>query len=374
MKTVCHREGMLTACQIAASVIPARSPKAILRNVRFDVAEDHQATLLATDLEQGIHYRVSGVHCEEPGRALLPTHEFLAILRELPDETFQLTTTASGIQIAGGSSRFDLPGEDPAGFPELPEIEASIGLKIPAATLATMIRRTSFAAANENSRFALASVMMEFDADGSGRFIATDSKRLALMPGKATRVGDAAAVGASSALAPPKALSLVQKILQDPEEEVLVSIGANEAVFKTAKVTIYTRLVEGRFPPYQTVIPKDHKVKVPLQVERFMAAVRQAKIVTSAESKGVRFSFEEGVVVLKSQGADVGESEVRLPITYDYEPLEITFDPELLVDALKVLDPTEEVVLQMTDSRRASVFRTGDDYYYVVMPLTRDSK
>jgi DNA polymerase-3 subunit beta len=151
-------------------------------------------------------------------------------------------------------------------------------------------------------------------------------------------------------------------------------LGVNDALFRTQKVTIYTRLVEGRFPPWQTVIPKESKVKVPINVDKFLGAVRQAKIVTSSESKGVRFAFADGMIVLRSQGADVGESEVRLPAPYDAEPLEVSFDPDLLVDALRVLDSTEEVSLQMTDAKKASVIRTGDDYCYVVMPLSRDGR
>ena len=370
MKVQCHREALLTACSIASAVAPVRSPKPILRNLKLDVQASGAATLTAFDLEQGLQYAVSGVTVETPGMALLPTSQFIAILREMPDETFRLEATDSGLRIRGASSKFDLPGEDPTQFPELPKPDAKATFRMPAGKLATMIRRTIFAAATENARFHLASVLMEFEPDGVVRFVATDSKRLALMPGKAEPAADMTGAALVSALAPPKALKLVERTLQDPEELIEIVLGVNDARFVGKKVTVYTRLIEGRFPPWQTVVPKDSKTKVPLVVERIHAAIRQAKIVTSVESKGVKFAFSKGQLTLSAQGADVGESEVVIPIAYDGADLEVRFDPDLFAEALKVLDPTEEAQLHLTDSKKASVLRTGDNYAYVVMPLT----
>ncbi len=370
MKVQCHREALLTACSIASAVVPARSPKPILRNLKLEVGADGVATLTATDLEQGLRYNVSGVTVETPGKALLKASEFIAILREMPDETFRLEATDSGLRIRGASSKFDLPSEDPAEFPDLPAPEAKATFRMQAAKLGTLIKRTIFAAATENARFHLASVLMEFEPDGAVRFVATDSKRLALMPGKSEPAADMTGAALVSALAPPKALKLVERTLQDPEEMIEIVLGANDARFTGKKVTIYTRLIEGRFPPWQTVVPKDSKTKVPLVVEKIHAALRQAKIVASVESKGVKFLFSKGQLTLSAQGADVGESEVVIPIAYDGADLEVRFDPDLFAEALKVLDPTEEAHLHLTDGKKAAVLRTGDQYAYVVMPLT----
>lgn len=370
MKARCHREGLLTACQAATAVLPTRTTSPILRKIHFSVEEPDLGVLLATDLDQAIRYRVSGVTTTQPGKVLLPTEQFVPILRELSDEFVDLSATDSGLKIIGASSKFDFPSEDPAEFPPLPEFPETAGFKLKAKDLATMIRRTVFAAATEHSRYHMCSVLMEFDPNGDVRFVATDGKRLAVMPGKAEVVK--APKETAKALAPPKAMTLLARILADPDELVEIALGQNDAMFRTAKVVVYTRLVEGRFPPWQSVLPGDPPTKVPVGVDKFFSAVRQARIVTSAESKAVKFTFEDGSVTLRGQGADVGESEVVLPVAYTDKPLEITFDPELLVDVLRVLDPSEEIILAMSDGKKAAILRTTDNYQYVIMPVTRD--
>jgi DNA polymerase-3 subunit beta len=369
MKATCNREGLLTAFQTVSSVVPQRSPKQILRNVKFDLSADGQATLSATDLDLGIRYRVSGVSAEQPGTVVLPTSEVVAILRELPDESVQLVQTESGVKLSGASSRFELPSEDPLQFPEIPDFGDEEGHRIRSGDFATMIRRTIFAIASENSRYALHSVRIDFEPERA-ILVATDGKRLAVMPGQAKVSGNPPQ---GTFLIPPKALQLLQKVLQDPEEELHVLLRENEVLFRNQKVTIYSRLTEGRFPRYQEVFPPEAKHVIPLPVAPFHAVVRQSKIVTSDESRGVDFSFRAGELTLESRSAEVGRSEVKLPIGYDGNDIEVTFDPQLLIDALKVLDPSEEIRLHLIDGVKATVIRTGDGYAYVVMPLTRES-
>ena len=141
---------------------------------------------------------------------------------------------------------------------------------------------------------------------------------------------------------------------------------------RTERAVIYSRLVEGRFPRYQDVFPTNVEVKIPLEVGPLRLAVEQASIVTSEESRGVDFRFGDGVLKLASQAADVGSSHVELPIAYEGKPVEITFDPRYLTDALKTLDDNAAITAELIDSKNAAVFQTDDRYTYVVMPLTRD--
>lgn len=368
MDVRCHREGLLSALQVASGVVPQRSPRPILTSTKIEFAPPDRATLLATDLELGIRYNVSGVQVEHAASALLPLGQALAILRELPDETVQISAASSGILIRGETSRFELATEDPAQFPDVPTAEDENGVSVKSGLLATMIRRTTLACAVENSRYALHSVLVELDEDRA-RFVATDSKRLAQMPG-AVEVHGPAPEG--TWLLPPKALQLLARVLQDPDENVLISLNENDASFRTPKMTIYTRLVEGRFPKYLDVFPTEIKHRIPLPVGRFHSVVRQARIVTNEDSKGVDFRFSDGSLTVTSRSAGLGNSEIRLPIGYQGEDVELTYDPQLIIDALKVLDPEEELTLEIGDVRRASVFRTRDEYAYVVMPLTKE--
>jgi DNA polymerase-3 subunit beta len=368
MKASCHREGLLTAFQVAAGVVPQRSPRPILRSVKLAFSSPDQATLLATDLEIGIRYQLSGIEVDSDGSIVLPVGETMSILRELPDERIQLRAGDGGVLIEAASSRFELSTEDPHEFPDVPEMNDEPAHKTKAGTLLGMIRRTAFACASENSRYALHSVLVEFE-DGRFKFVATDSKRLAIMPGAVETAGE---TPIGNWLLPPKALQLITRVLADPDEEVSFVLHENEALFRTGKVVIYTRLVEGRFPKYQDVLPSEVKYHIPLSVGPFHGVVRQSRIMTNDESRGVDFKFSDGELRLESRAAQLGQSEVRLPIGYSGDPIDVTYDPHLLVDALKVIDPSEEINLELADNRRASVFRTKDDYAYVVMPLIRD--
>jgi DNA polymerase-3 subunit beta len=366
MKATCNREGLLAALQVVSTVIPAQSPKTILRNAKLDASSDF-ANLIGTDLELGIRYQVSGLSIYSPGVAILPANQMIAILRELPDEQIQLEATDSGTLVSGLSSRFELNAEDPALFPEIPTIGTETVHKVRAGTIGQMIRRTSFAAAAESSRYALNAVSVVFEKKHL-TMVATDGRRMALMEGPATVAGSAT----SNALLPPRALTLMQKVLADPEEQIEVALTDREALLRTAKVTIYSRLIEGKFPKYQDVIPRESKFAISLIVGPFYGAVRQAKIVTSKESRGVDFRFENGNLTLESRSPDHGHSEVRLPISYDKEPVNLTFDVELFADMLRVLEPEQELTLEVTDARRASMVKTNDGYTYVIMPLTRE--
>lgn len=370
MKATCNREGLLTAFQVASVVVPARTPKNILKSVKLELSNDH-AVLSATDLELGIRYHISGVQVHEPGQLVLPAAQVNSILRELPDETIELEETESGIKLSGASSYFELPSQDVMQFPDIPDFDEEDVPTIKSGDFVTMIRRTVFAVAPENSRYALNSVLIEFEENGVAKMVATDGKRLSLMPGKADLKG---APPKGGYLLHPKALQLLQRTLQDPEEDVKISLRDNEALFRTGKVTLYSRLVEGRFPRYQDVFPPPAAIHVPLVVGNLHSVVRQAKIVTSEQSKGVLFQFSDGVLMLSSRAADVGQSEVRMPVSYDGETLQVTFDPQLLIDALRVMDPDEEVTMDLVDTRKAAVFRTKDHFEYVIMPLTKEKQ
>ena len=368
MKLTCNREGLSSAFQVASGVVPQRSPRPILRSVKLEIDGPTSATLLATDLELGIRYSISGIEADSTGQLLLPVGETMAILREMNDPTLSLRVADGGVIIEGSSSRFELATEDPLQFPDVPAMGDEPAHKIKAGVLTNMIRRTAFACASENSRYALHSVLVEFE-ESRMKFVATDSKRLALMPGAVEIAGEAPE---GNWLLPPKVLQLLTRVLQDPEEEVQIVLHENDALFRTGKVTVYTRLVEGRFPRYQDVFPAEVKYRIPLPVGQFHAVVRQSRILTNDESRGVDLRFADGEVRLQSRAAQLGQSEVKMPIGYTGDPVEVTYDPHLLIDALKVLDPEEEVTLELPDNRRASVFRTRDDYAYVVAPLMRD--
>ena len=141
-------------------------------------------------------------------------------------------------------------------------------------------------------------------------------------------------------------------------------------LFRTEKAVVYSRLVEGRYPPYRDIIPKKANAKVPLQVDAFLTAVRQAAIMTDDEAKKVNFHFAPGKLTLEAQGPATGRSKVDMKIDYDGPVVKINFDPQYLIEMLRVMDGGETLQLDLVDGQRPALFRSGEEYLYLVMPLT----
>lgn len=372
MKMTCEREKLLHAFQTAASVAPTRSPKPILQNLKLELTQD-KGILMGTDLEVGIRIEVPGIVVEAPGSVVLPISRFLSILRESSDETLAVSTDGRKILVRGQRSEFQLPSENPDEFPVVASFDEVKYHELPARTFHEIVRRTVFATDNESSRYALGGVLFEFSADRITA-VATDGRRLAKQEGAATSVGGHES-GDRTTIIPSRAMQLLDRALGDTDENLQLAARENEVLVKSGPVTMYSRLVEGRFPKWRDVFPRrENSAKIQLTVGPFWATVRQAAIVTSEERRGVDFTFGEGKVVLTAHGAEYGESHVELPIAYDEPKLSISLDPRYLNDFLRVLNPEQTLVLELRDTESAAVCMTEDGYSYVIMPLARDQK
>jgi DNA polymerase-3 subunit beta len=369
MKATCNREDLLSAFQTVSGVVPARSPKPILLNVKL-VAGKNGAVLLATDLEVGIRCTVEGVDVRSAGEVILPTQRMLSILRESTDAVLELESDETQTAVKGQRSRFKLTAESPQDFPEVPDFTEDKYHTVAGTLLRTMIRRTVFATDVESTRYALNGLLIELEGNRIS-LIGTDGRRLAVTRGTGTAVGGHNTKDFAPVV-PSKAMNLLDRTLQPDDEEVQMSLHPNKVVVRTKRAVISSRLVEGRFPRYQEVFPSRSEVTVPLNVRDLLQATRQAAIVTSEESRGVDFTFADGKLTLSGRSAEVGQSQVEMPVSYDAKEVTITFDPRYLTDMLRVLNEESNITLDLIDHQSAAVFKTDDGYTYIVMPLTRD--
>jgi DNA polymerase-3 subunit beta len=370
MKITSNREKLLHAFQTVASVAPIRSPKPILQNVKLEVAKD-SATLMATDLEVAIRYEVDGLEVDVPGAAVLPVGRFGSILRESSDTTFRIESDGEGTTIRGERSQFKLPSENPQDFPAVAQFEEKSYYELSARLFRELVRRTLFATDNESSRYALGGVKLEWK-DNVLTAVGTDGRRLAKMEGPAQAVGQPAPFG-DVTVVPTRAMQLLERALAEDGSEIQLAVRQNDILVKNPRATIYSRLLEGRYPRWRDVFPqRANSLKIDLTVGPVYAAVRQAAIVTSEESRGIDFAFGAGSLVLAGQTAEVGQSRVELPIAYDGQAMSISLDPRFVSDFLKVLDPEKSFTIDLQDSDSAAVCTTDDGYGYVIMPLARD--
>jgi len=367
MKLSLQRAELFAACKIASEAISTREVKPILQNFKVVASANGDVQLMATDLELGLQLEMAGVKVRKAGEAILPAKQLTDILRESPDQELTLEATTSSCVIRGQSSEFEMPGEDPANFPDVSTFTDDKYHELAADVLREMIRRTTFAAAKESPRYALTGVLWELD-DKQACLVATDSRRLAVATGAATAHNGHTTNGQTHVV-PAKAMRLLEHILQSTEEPVRVSLRSNDALFKAGRALVYSRLVEDRYPNYQKIFPKKQTVKVPLEVEAFYTAVRQAAIMTDKESRRISLHFTKGKATLQAEAAALGRSKVELPVQYDGKELKVSLDPFFLADILRVLPSDVSLVLEQESATAPVLFRAGPDYSYAIMPM-----
>jgi DNA polymerase-3 subunit beta len=371
MKIVCDREKLLSAFQTAALFAPGRSPKEILTSVKLDV-DAAGATLSATDMEVGARINLEGLDVDSPGSAILPVVQFGAILRESPDAKLRLDATSKGTVIRGERSEFKLNAADPDEFPSVARFEEDKYHVIAAPLFRQIILRTEFATDMESSRYALGGVLFEMESN-KVTAVGTDGRRLAKMEGPAEAV-NGHKTGDTMTIVRTQSLRAIGRALSDADGQVQFAARGNDVLLQTPRATFYSRLVEGRFPRWRDVFPQRRDApRIDLQVGPLMAAIRQASVVLSAESRGIDFSFEGGTLTLAGATAEAGQSHVEMPVAYDGPKIIVAMDHRFVLEFLKVLSPEATVALEVENGETAVVFHADDGAYgYVVMPLSRD--
>lgn len=373
MKIKIKRDSFLKVFQIASAVAPVRSPKTILQNVKL-VVDKSGGVLSATDMEVGVRLQVPDVDVTSAGAAVIPVQRLSLILRESNDEFLTIEADGEKTVVEGHGSRFELQAQNPDEFPEVADFDSKDYFEVSAGVLKELIKRTLFATDAESSRYALGGVLLEIDKD-TITAVGTDGRRLAKMAGAIKKVGSPSDSG-STTIVPSRSMQLMERILPDGEALVHLLPQANELLMRDEHGVFYSRLVEGRFPPWQDVLPtRDETNKIEIPVGPMYSALRQAAIVSSDESRGIDFTFGGGSLVLSNSTAEVGQSRVEIPVPFDKkEELTITLDHRYVADFLKVLQADKTFTFDIQSGDQAAYCLTDDNYGYVIMPLSRDRR
>jgi DNA polymerase-3 subunit beta len=367
MKVICDRAALQDAVNSVNGVVATRTPSPVLQCVRLTAA-DGLLVLAATDLEVGLRITVDQVDVQEDGAALIPADKLTQIVRNSLDATLTLETEDHTVHIRGEDAHFTIYGYDPQEAPPVREFDdAQRDCEIDGGNFQRLIERTLFAAAAEHSRYAINGILFE-RTNNKLRMVATDGRRLAVANG-----GCRGADGEISCIIPSKALNLVARLIRDLDEPVRVAIDENQVLFAIGKgenaSILSSNLVEGSFPPFEDVIPKDQDKKVTFDVETLRSAIKRAALLTNEESKGVRLSFADQKLTLTSRAPEMGEAEIHVEVPqYEGEPVEIGFNPGFITDALKVIDGGS-VIIELKAPNKPGVLRTGNEFTYVVMPV-----
>lgn len=379
MKATINREAFTRAYGAVSACVPRNSPKPILQSIRFRAAisepEDMtDATLEATDLDVGIRYALSGVVICRPGAVLLPQC-FGEILRTSTEDELSLELDDGNLTVRGLHSEFTLQTEDAALFPDVPGFDSEDYYECGLFDLTQAVNGTIFATDPESTRYALGGLLFEIQGSNLSTdlgLVGTDGRRLAKSILELSHVGNPKPPH-SPPIVSIKTLKLLSRLNCDSgSTQVKFCFHDNVIKFRDEHATLCGQLVEGRFPKYQDVFPSGKTASIEIACGPFRQALSQASIATSEDSRGVDFAFGPGMLVLASKAATKGASRVAIPLNYDGQTVELTLDPSYLVQGLKALDEDALVTLELFGENRAVVLRTGQEWCYVVMPLTRE--
>jgi DNA polymerase-3 subunit beta len=309
------------------------------------------------------------VELEQDGEVLVPADKLSQIARSCDDNTLDIVGDDDAMVVRSSDSRFKV-----FGFPisEAPDIacfeDTEPDFTIECDVFRTLMERTTFAAATDHSRYAINGVHL--DLDGSQvRLVATNGHRLALATGACNNNTDK-----KDCIIPTKAMTLLKRLLSDGDGSVAVKVESGRVVFHVdngsgCTSTLTSNLVEGTFPPFEDVIPKDLDRKVVINRGALHRAVRRAHLMTNEESRGVRLIFNDATLKIKSQAPETGEAEIEVPIeSFTGETLEIAFNPVYIMDALKVIT-ADEVTIELKKSEKPGLVRSGNNFIYIIMPV-----
>ncbi|HOK96197.1 MAG TPA: DNA polymerase III subunit beta [Anaerohalosphaeraceae bacterium] len=364
MKVKFNRAALQEALGLVTTVIPSRTPKPILQCLKI-TTEKESIRIGATDLEAGITYLVNQVEIDKPGEVIVPAEKLSSIVRESQDDVLLMEATESAVNLVGSDSRFTIYGHDPQQYPTIPVFDGTAELEVKLLGLQEGIEQTVFAAARESTRYALNGVLWEV-AGKKLSLVATDGRRLA----KATvALEKSGKIPDGRIIVPARTMSLLLKITQhNGDETAQICFVNNQIVLASGSVVVSSNLVEGNFPKYEDIIPKDYEKKLTLNTAQMLSAVRRAALLANEDSKGIRLALDKGSLVLTSRAPETGDAQIDMAVDYSGEPIEIGFNPQFLIDVLRVIG-ADTFELHLGQPDRPGLIKSGSNFLYIVMPV-----
>lgn len=362
------RGEILKGLGLIQGIVERKTTMPVLANVLLE-ANGKSLSLTATDLEVGMHCLLQG-EVLTTGKVTVHARSVYDIVRELPEETIHLTVREGHwIDITCGKSRYKIVGLSPEEFPALPVRGQGESWGIDAVLLKGMIDRTSFAMSSDETRFNLNGVYLDprkVKEGASLRMVATDGHRLSIVE----REMGAVCAMSKGAIIPRKGVGELRKLAETDGPPMDLWTDGKHLVVDRDRVTLVIRLIDGQFPPYEQVLPKQSKHVISLKRETLMRALKRVSVLSNDRSRGVKFSLSPKNMEIFASNPDMGEAREELEIAYKGESFDVGFNAKYFLDALGAIDD-EQAVLQMGDETSPCVLRSEMDrgFTHVIMPM-----
>ena len=361
MKIKIVRSKFLEGLKTVQNVVAAKGSMQIIQNVLLE-AKDGRLLMTTTDLDVSIR---SVVECEveHGGATTLPAKLLAGTISKVAEGPVVLESDGQDRAVIKASSAvFKLAGMSAADFPKLPEDQDTFAYSFSQMTLREMLRKTAYAASQDETRKTLKGVLMSFK-DGKVTMVATDGRRLALVEHET----DFPAEAERDVVLPTKVVAELQRALSS-EGDVKVTIEKSQVSFNLGNTRIYSKLLDEVYPNYRQVIPSECAERVVVERKVLLEALDRVSVMTQEESNSVKLTFDANELVVTSGSSTMGEARDLVPIKYSGSRIEITFNPTFVMDPLKAIDE-DEVSIELNNGSSPALIRCSVPFLYVMMPL-----
>jgi DNA polymerase-3 subunit beta len=375
MELVVRKTDLLRELQLFQGIVERKNTIPILANVLLD-ANGGEVKMLATDLEVGLRSKCPAT-VSKNGSLTLPAKKLYEIVKALPETDVRIEEDKGGVKVA--ADRFDsrmqtLPRED---FPTLPDASGAVSAQLPRESLRQMIAKTQFAITGEDTRYFLNGALFLLRGDSLG-LVSTDGHRLAHITvardkskaGKGAKTGEG---DENRVILPRKTLLELGRLLAEGGEgDIQYERGENHLFFSVGDRLLISRMIDGQFPAFERVIPKNNDKHVEFDRDRLTSAVKRVALLSNERSRAVKFQIDKGKVEIASSSPEFGEAKEILMVDYAAAPVTICFNAQYVLDFLGVVE-TDTVSLDFKDEMSQAVLKPvggeGYDYTYVIMPM-----
>ena len=365
MKFTIARDRFHEGLNAVGGSVPAKTTLPVLSNILVEATKEG-IRLSGTDLDISVSVVVPA-EVDQEGAVTLPARKLLEIVRELPSAGIRITGAGEQrVNLECARSRFKLLGISKEEFPNFPPVKFEKPWTITSANLLNLIKHVPFAASTEESRPILNGVLWELRSDRM-RMVATNGHRLAKMD-----IAVAGGKESADLIVPPKALEQIKRLFGGAEA-IEIARSENHLGFKAGLTRVFTRLIEGPYPNYEQVIPRENDKSATVDRDALMAALRRVGVVASDQTHRVKLGFTGGTLKFSVSTPDLGEAQDEISVSYEGDPLEIGFNANYLLEILKYT-PTSEVRLTFKAPERAATLEpvgwdAAASYLCLVMPL-----
>lgn len=364
MRFTLQREAFLKPLAQVVNVVERRQTLPVLANFLVQV-HNGQLSLTGTDLEVEMVSRIA-VEDAQDGETTIPARKLFEIIRALPDGSrITVSQTGDKITVQAGRSRFTLATLPANDFPSVDEVEATERVTIGEATLKELIERTAFAMAQQDVRYYLNGLLFDLRGDAL-RTVATDGHRLALCETELEKPSGSK----RQIIVPRKGVTELQRLLESGDREIELEVGRSHVRVKRDDVTFTSKLIDGRFPDYEAVIPIGADREVQVDREALRASLQRAAILSNEKYRGIRVEVSPGNLKISAHNPEQEEAQEEIEAETDVSDLAIGFNVNYLLDALSALRD-ENVIIQLRDSNSSALVResSNEKSRHVVMPL-----